>query len=62
MIPCIYAKGVELTWGVRWILIHVLMQIHMLMKEWDYKMVDWNKHTVPPMFACNYAKGVEQTC
>ena len=36
---------------------HVLMQIHKLKKEWD----DWNKHTVPPMFACNYAKEVEQT-
>ena len=23
--------------------------------------IDWNKHTVTPMFACNCAKGVHQT-
>ena len=45
MFPCNYAKGVEQTWGVRWILIHVLMHVHMLKKEWGYKWVDWNTHT-----------------
>ena len=30
MIPCNYAKGMELTWRVRWTCTHVLMNVHIL--------------------------------
>ena len=35
MFVCIYAKGVEQMWWVRWTCIHVLMHVHILIKAWN---------------------------
>ena len=35
IIPCNYPKGMELTWGIRWTCIHVLMHVHILTKVWE---------------------------
>ena len=64
MFPCNYAKGVEHTSEVRWTCIHVLMHIHILNKCGTQKCGTgtYTKcNTVTPMFACNYAKSIEQT-
>ena len=38
-------NGMEQTWGVRWTIIHVVMQVHILHKMWQQKWDDCNIHS-----------------
>ena len=39
-----YVNGVDLTWGVRWTCIHVLMPVHIPTKVWEQITDAWNMH------------------
>ena len=42
---CIYVKGLEEKWGVKWMCINVLIYAHILTKVWDQERVDWITYT-----------------